>query len=90
MNLMYVSVLTYTVVSKRISVVIDYGGGKVDVSRRAPLWLLLHWTSFISILNPPVQTDKQVGYKRTNLFSNSTTPTYLVYRIACCKSEKAN
>lgn len=56
MYLKFVGALTYTVVSKRIGVTVDYGGGKVDVSRRAPLGLLLHRACLTSILSPPKQT----------------------------------
>lgn len=42
LNLKFASVLTYTGMSKRISVVVDYGDGNRDVLRTAPLRLLLH------------------------------------------------
>lgn len=65
----FVSALTYTVVGKRIGVVVDYGGGKVDVSRRAPLGLLLHRGGLTSVLSPPKQMlHTQTGYHTEQAF----------------------
>lgn len=76
LNWKFATVLTYTGMSKCISVVVDYGGGNRDVLSMAPLRLLLH-LNWLILFSQNTQT-----YRRVTKF--------MPFKKLCVRSHWAN